>query len=119
MKNLDREDRRVVQRRADCDAARRRLLPVMVAACEVYGVTPDDVLSSSHHPHVVAARNVVTYLGWERCKIGTGVLADVLKKSRPETSKKLTRLRAEADRGVRTSFGRQVGFVLRKMGVVG
>jgi hypothetical protein len=66
---------------------------------------------------VVAARNVVTYLGWERCKIGTGVLADVLKKDRVATSKKLSQLRAEADRGVRSSFGRQVGFVLRKMGV--
>lgn len=115
MKNIAREDRRVARQNAECEAARRKLMPVMVIVCETYGVTPDDLLSQSHHPHVVTARNIVTWLGWDHCKIGTNCLARILKKDRTATSKKLTQLRAEVSRGVRSSFGRQVDAVLRKL----
>lgn len=113
MSRAERESRRVAERRAQTERARRKLLPVMVAACEVYGVTPDDILSRSVHPDVLAARDVVELLGWQRCKIGPGILSDLLKKSRPEISKKLVRLRAAAR--FDPDFQRAVDLVLRRM----
>ena len=87
-------------------------MAVMVAVCEIYQVTPDDIVfSHSKHPSVVAARNILVYLGWERCKIGTGILASILNKSQTDTSAKLSRLKKEII--AQGSFHRQVGVALR------
>lgn len=111
---LVREDRRVAERRVLVEGARRKLLPVMVAVCEVYGVSAGDILDSQNkHSHVILARNVVTYLGWEKCKLGPGILADVLEKSRPETSKKISKLRRSV--GECGDFQAQVLRTLRKI----
>ncbi len=116
MTRPDRETRRVADRQAQQERARRRLLPVMTAACEVYGVTPDDILSRSVHPDVLLARDVVEFLGWQRCKIGPGILADILRKSRPEISKKLARLRASAR--LEPEFQRAIDLVVARMAKV-
>lgn len=96
---LKREDRRVRIRREEMERARRKLLPVVVAVCEIYGVSPDDILSRSVHPDVVMARNIVIWLGYSRYKIGPGILSKILNKSRPELSKKIKRLGSLARAG--------------------
>jgi chromosomal replication initiation ATPase DnaA len=108
-----REDRRRRQRRREENRARRTLMPVMVAVCETYRVTPDDIISRSVHRDIVAARNIVVYLGWERCKIGTTVLGSILCKHQTHVSKQLTKLRTEIAK--EDSFHRQVAAVLRRV----
>lgn len=110
---LSREDRRVAERKKDEERARRSLMPIMVAVCEVYQITPDDIIGGNIHRDVVAARNIVIYLGSERCKIGPTILASILNKDRTDISHKLPRLRASFMSG--QSFQRQVKHVLRRI----
>lgn len=109
----EREDRRVAERKKDEERARRTLMPVMVAVCETYGVTPDDIISRSVHRDVVMARNIVIYLGWDRCKIGPTILASILSKDRSDISHKLPKLKSSFARG--RSFHQQVSHVTRRI----
>lgn len=108
-----REDRRVAERRKEEDRARRNLMPIMVAVCETYRVTPDDIMSSNIHADVVMARNIVVYLGWERCKIGPRILGSILNKDQTHVSKQVSKLKIAMV--TKASFYRQVHHVMKRI----
>lgn len=94
---LAREDRRVDRRKMDLAVARRRLLPYLVAVCEVYRVSAEDLLCSwNRHVEVVRARDVIAFLAFEKCRLSSGVVAALLQKDRADTSKRITRVRHRA-----------------------
>lgn len=102
---LQREDRRLAQRRERVAATRRKLLPIMVLVCETYSVTPDEVCDSSNrHPKVLLARDIVRWLGWSRLHIGTTYLGAALNQDHTTVRTAVRRLQGKQ----KPDFVRQV-----------
>jgi hypothetical protein len=101
---LKREDRRLAERRAREDNARRKLMPLVVIACETFRVTADDLLDSQNkHPTVMLARDTVRWLGYTRLHVGTTYLAAALNQHRVGAAHALARIKKklEASEGFR------------------